>query len=536
MLNKLLVTSPNFTPIFFQSGVNIILGKKDYSGETYNSVGKTLLLRLIDYLLGSTENPFSRFSELQQESVVGAFSFGCGELEISRSLKNPNLKLEILNSTIPDLKKGESIHPNGWREWLKTQYWADAKDGRFRTYSNILNKFSSIENFNGALKSFHTDDGTTTGKRLAYLLNLSASTVIYDNDFTFTQNDKRVLNKISAALGKSFLQTPKETLERLDALTLECDEAFQALNSRMISFEKNQRLLRTLKSRLGELKSFEPTNFNRKFSIYKKELGDYLKKNYEEAFTFHVSVVEENKVLIRKRIEEIEKEIETSSKDIGLLETKTREISEKISSYATRSLGDATAESYLLGRFLSQQDVSKVVTQAENTLSEKHNTEVQALLKVDSEKIDGYRDFLRDVYRQLFSAPEGDVAFDVSYSRQNVFKVELSLPNDSGEGIGSLKSLMFLFLLVYINAKRRGLDYMLIDSACVDSIDKDVFTRFLKLANFYAQEAKFQFICAINEQNVNIQEISEIYKAKVLTPQNNLFGMQLTPVSTTEQQ
>lgn len=528
MLNRLVVSTPNFTPIYFQIGVNLIVGNKDNENETYNSVGKTLLLRLIDYLLGSKESLFSQFNELKTANVIGSFSFDCGELEISRPLINPNLKLEIVDSSIPYFEKGKSIKIDTWRKWLEDYYWQDIKNATFRALSNILNKFSSIENIDEAIKSFRIDNGTQTGIRVAYLLNLSASKVIGDNDFTFSTKEKTVLDKISKNIGKSLVQTPKETIEKLDTLTLECDKAFQTLNDRIISSEKNKRILRVLKSRLEELKSLEPTSFNKKFSIYQKELGDYLKKNYEEAFVFHSSLVEENKSQIRKRIEVLEKELNYSLEEIRQLETKVHSLSEELSNYADFSLKDSTIESYMLNRFLSRQDISKVVTRTEKALGEKHYAEVLSLLDADAGKIDSYRNFLNKIYKCLFGESEGRVAFNVSYSKQNVFKITLHLPNDSGEGIGSLKSLIFLFLLVFVNARERKLDYMLIDSACVDSIDKDVFSRFLKIADEIAKKARFQFICAINDQNANIQELAEIYKARILTPQNNLFGMQLT--------
>lgn len=528
MLNKLVVTTPKFTPICFQNGVNLILGTKENSDETYNSVGKTLLLRLIDYLFGSTQSAFSQFNRLKTEKVIGSFSFDCGKLEISRPLANPSLKLEIIDSSISHLEKGKSITPKEWRNWLTEYYWPDSTKGSFRIYSNILNKFDSINNFDNAIKPSININGTTAGIHSSYLLCLSASSVISNNDFTFTPGDRKVLSKMSKTIEKSLVHLPVETLKNLDSLTLECDKAYQTLNNQIISNEKNKRILRTLKLRLEELNSLEPTSFNKNFYIYQKELGEYLKKNYQDAFKFHSSLIEENKTQINKRIETLEKELSSTSKEIKELEMRTSEVSEKLSEYADSSLADSPVESYILRRFLSRKTISEVVTQAEKKLCEEHNAKVVSLLNNEKDEIARYRDFLNEMYKDLFSDTDESVFFDVSYTKNNVFKITLSLPNDSGEGIGSLKSLMFLFLLTCINARKRHLDYMFIDSACVDSIDRDLFSRFLRFADKTSKDLGVQFICAINDQNANIQELKEINRARTLTPQNNLFGMDLT--------
>lgn len=57
-LKSLTANQPSFHPVVFKEGVNIIVGKNalpqgENDGKTYNGVGKSLVLHLIHFCLGS---------------------------------------------------------------------------------------------------------------------------------------------------------------------------------------------------------------------------------------------------------------------------------------------------------------------------------------------------------------------------------------------------------------------------------------------------------------------------------------------------
>ena len=198
MLEKLTVDLEGFEVVKFDYGVNLILGNKLGEEDSCNSLGKTLLLRLIDYLLGAQTN-FFNYNELRNRRVTGFFRFKIGDIEISRILTEPNAPISIISSTINGFKAGDTVKIKKWTSWLGEYYWPDNHSVSFRSFSHIFSKFDPISKFEEAIKSNRNDSAQESGKRISYLLNLKA----YDKNIKeqnivdeYTSNLKKALNNL----------------------------------------------------------------------------------------------------------------------------------------------------------------------------------------------------------------------------------------------------------------------------------------------------------------------------------------------------
>ncbi len=524
MLEKLTVDLEGFEVVKFDYGVNLILGNKLGEEDSCNSLGKTLLLRLIDYLLGAQTN-FFNYNELRNRRVTGFFRFKIGDIEISRILTEPNAPISIISSTINGFKAGDTVKIKKWTSWLGEYYWPDNHSVSFRSFSHIFSKFDSISKFEEAIKSNRNDSAQESGKRISYLLNLKAYDKI-SKDCSLSTNEKNVLIKISKILGKSLSDVPKSELKYIELFTDKFYEISSNLRNAKLKYEKNKSYINRLKRDLDEIDLIIPQQFIGKFDIYKKELGEFLKKNYEECYEFHKNVLNENRGQIQLKINSFIEENETLEKEIEYYQSKRDELFPDLDKNLEKEFSNENAKRYLLSKFISEKNISTLLRNAEATVKRENYNDVEALLEEDSVRILKYKKFLDVIVRIV--CENNLKEFKLVYTKNNIFKILFSLPHDDGEGYGSVRSLIFLFLLLCINAIERNLDYFILDSAALDSIDKDVLTKFLIILNKLCKKLKVQFITALNIQNINKEKIKRFYVCKELTPEHTLFNQSLT--------
>lgn len=528
MLITLSVDTKNFTPISFKKGVNIVLGKKERGEDSYNSVGKTLLLKLVDYLYGAKESSFL-FDELKGCKVTGSFVFKSGSLVICRDLLDANANMIITESSIEHLDVGE-INVKNWRTFLSIYYWeGNTPNESFRGFSKLFSKFESIENFDNAIKINPHKRDAETGKILSYLLALNATNKICENDVTLKTGEKNVLKKVSRVITKTLSGVDKNDLRSFESIFEKCNKITNRLNDIKLQILKNKKQLKALHSYVKDIEDLLPEGFNQKFEIYEKELGNFLKKNYEEAHNFHTAVLNENKEKILSKITEIESQNAELTNELSKYEQSRSGLYNNL--FSSKKVANSDAETYLLSRYASKHDIYDIVKTAEDSMRKNNVCEVRKLLDLEKNKIRLYRRCLLYLYRMSYknnNTSNFSLEFDVEYTEQNIFKILFNIPKDKGEGIGSLKSLLFLFLLCCINAKIRKMDYFLLDSASIDSIDRDVLSNFLKIADWFARVLGIQLICAVNIQNIDMIKLKNIYIARELTPSSPLFCKNLT--------
>jgi len=93
-LNRIYSETNLFTPVIFHSGINIILGKYSDGERSVNGIGKSTLVRLIDFaLLSSSKNlitPKTKFLTDLNHSVSLEFKFNEVDYKITRLFRIPD--------------------------------------------------------------------------------------------------------------------------------------------------------------------------------------------------------------------------------------------------------------------------------------------------------------------------------------------------------------------------------------------------------------------------------------------------------------
>jgi hypothetical protein len=127
MIHRIFSDLPEFKTLVFHDGLNILLADKTLDAtdrQTRNGAGKTSLIELIHFLLGSnvTRRSIFKTEALSRANFSMAFDLSAAEVTVSRSGVKPSqvsvqgLSLQGEQTVLPG--EGESIRNDDWKALL----------------------------------------------------------------------------------------------------------------------------------------------------------------------------------------------------------------------------------------------------------------------------------------------------------------------------------------------------------------------------------------------------------------------------------
>jgi hypothetical protein len=249
-IKKLKISSPKETirEIDFQTGLNLIIDDTpiDNSKLTGNNVGKTTVLKLIDFCLGAKANIIYTDSENKKETYDLVKKFLIDEeivitLVLTESLKNPEAKQLVIERNFLSHKKalrtinGEAILDKEFEHKLEQMIIPEKKSDKptFRQIvsHNIRYKDESINNTIKTLDKYTTDVEYET----LYLYLLGCS-------FSEGARKQSLIAKINQE--KSFRERleKKQTKTTYEIALDLVDNEIEALKKKKSSFNLNESL------------------------------------------------------------------------------------------------------------------------------------------------------------------------------------------------------------------------------------------------------------------------------------------------------
>jgi len=528
MLKKIEFKNIDISPIYFRSGVNLIVGtKKEDKLTTNNSVGKTLLISLIDHLLGAQRGGTFDFVELEKVSIIGTFLFDNKEVIIERYLVPHNKEevnnVNILKNEFLILNSGNigSVPVNKWTSFLGEIYVNNSFIS-FRSFNRMFFRKQDVETFKTAIKEDSTNTNWQRGKYNSYFLNLGYATVASNKQYT--KKEKSVLKQIAPTLHKVIEHEDKESV--IDEIQNDYTGITIQLKNLYEQNRLNRSKIKILKANINTINNISSQSFKDKFNVYKYELKHLIIKNYNETEEFHNSLISDNKNLMLDEINNLELNLFRNEQKIQELQINKEEFESQIKEYENQDIVmDATRE--LLSIFLGNQNINKIAEEADTVLKDETTQKLNEELKENMGKIEQYKKFLLTNTTKLY--PDiVDIDFDIFINREGVFDLNFEFKGVKGEGKGTIRTLLYIFLLIDIN-QGGNIDYLILDSKVIDSIDIDVLDKLLSILSEYSKNKNIQIICAGNKQN--FVKDNNYYKAAILSPENPLFGRELTDIS-----
>ena len=364
-LSKLTISSPGkvIRDIEFHKGLNLIVDETpENTTGTGNNVGKTTVLRLIDYCLGGDVDGIYRNPEDKHESYALVKDFLIGNnvivtLILVDDLDTPSKKVVIER----DFKTGRSslIRING-KDVTRKDFVAELESAIFPEVKTETPSFRQIIAHNIRIDNLRLENTLKTltmGKNEEYEAlylfmfgcpNDSAArkTQLAQELDTETKYKRRMernrsKNEYKAAL--SVIESDIEKLiERKDNLNinenLQLDiNSLNALRAQINKVTSRTSLLSLRRELINEtVESFDKQNFGEdviQLEMIYKQASAYVPKmqrTFKELVDFHNTMLENKKAFVAQELPSIQKEIESLSVELERLKEKETVMAEKV--------------------------------------------------------------------------------------------------------------------------------------------------------------------------------------------------------------
>lgn len=364
-LNRLIISSPRtvIRDIEFHKGLNLIVDETpDNTTGTGNNVGKTTVLRLIDYCLGGDVDGIYRNPEDKHESYALVKDFLTGNnvivtLMLVDDLDTPSKKVVIER----DFKTGRSslIRING-KDVTRKDFVAELESAIFPEVKTETPSFRQIIAHNIRIDNLRLDNTLKTltmGKNEEYeALYLFMFGCPNDSAARKTQlaqeldtekkykrrmernrskNEyKAVLSVIESEIDK--LVERKDNLNINENLQLDIDR-LNALRAQINKVTSRTSLLSLRRELINEtVESFDKQNFGEdvvQLEMIYKQASAYVPKmqrTFKELVDFHNAMLENKKAFVAQELPSIQEEIESLSAELERLKEKETVMAEKV--------------------------------------------------------------------------------------------------------------------------------------------------------------------------------------------------------------
>lgn len=550
---ELIIKDPQGEPIeeikFNEVGVSFIYGDIQDSSNlkgTINSLGKTLLLKFVDYIFGANEDlamvkePIHGFkleATVKYESkyftvlrILGNSEEICidgKEYSLSEYKNFFQLKRRLLGKQIILSKKSTEI----------SQRTNASKDDvisclELLNLKDILEKIGNIYESQDRIKELKKNKK----ELVSFYGNFDVKQI--DGEIYFidkeaerlTKELKKVSNKIKTI---EIADIQKDVVEEYSEKSKELKRIKRTYE--MNKFESDRLLQFIEDSNQVDISSEHILAI---FNKAKQEVPDMVKKTIDEVEEFHRKVYEERKDFLNQRRSIILSEMEEMNKKIYSLSTEINRIGaiiseneiykESIELYEKYN-NDLQEVKYRQGKLSQVKNIDDAIAIEDSNLSSSFSHAAQLRKEYDS-IIQEYRDFIFDITKSIYDTDVNsyfDIKIRNKHLRNRPVIFEFTLKGDTGEGVGEVKKNLMDYLICRYNNQ---LEVMIQDSSCYNGIDPRQIVGMLGQLNNISEVSNKQIIVSVNKYQLGnydsvIKEVEE--KSSIILSENrNLLGFE----------
>lgn len=545
--------------ITFQPGINIIYGKysKDDNAKGINGIGKSSLVRLINYMLlsDSSEKEFKKtkynFLRSEQHSLILEFSVNDKKHFIKRGFENEDViwygtipnklieydKVELLSVLLGLLLPVESnevyLEGNKFRTLMQFFIKDDIQNkGRsdatnFFSFTpnsvekNIYNFYllnlptKNMINFNEVAKDYKTYSSALKTHEEKLKIETGRTIEEYRSEKLKLETNVAVLR--SRLTGYDFKDTHTELEEKLS-------EIISQINIRSQEYHLIGQKLKNIHESYQINQDINTEKIKKLYNEVQANFGTLVKKSLDEIIEFKKEILENRNKFLVKKEKDLSEVMNAIFKELSKLEN---------------------SRTKLLGELKEKGVLDKLEKTYENLLTEQSSLERQNLIL---QQVDEYNVILSDLEVAL-SATKKDVLTDIQSSHSSLdelrklfyeileatvymdgepvsgyfdvavnlkskkgtlpFKIDVSIPKSGSHGQEVLKTIAY-DLMIFLNAvkqKRNFPDFLIHDGVFYGMSHKtmvNILNYINKKSAELHEEKQFQYIVTFSEDEVEV--------------------------------
>uniref|UniRef100_UPI003F495FC6 DUF2326 domain-containing protein n=1 Tax=Niallia taxi TaxID=2499688 RepID=UPI003F495FC6 len=549
-IKRLVISTPTQDVIrdikFNEVGTSFIFGDiqdpKNTKG-TINSLGKTLLIKLIDYIFGANEDQTIIKNTIHGYILNATVKHNNSDYNIHRELGNSEkIYINSIPYTLGEYKHFFNIDRGKISKQLLVSKKASDISYRSNPSKDDVVNFLQLLGFekmlNGIINIYDAQDKIKEYKKnrneLISFYGDIDSKQINEEIYFVDKEVERLTSKLKEISGK---------IKQIEISELQTNivEEYTSKSNSLKKKKAKAEIGRIEIKRLDEfIISSNKTDIKSEhiIAIYKRaniEVPDMVKKEIKEVEEFHNTVYKERKEFLEKKKESIDKNILKLEQEIINLSKEVDKLGRLI------SVNQVYQESMeLFGKYNTDlQDykykegkLSQIKNVDDNINTEDTNLinyfdEVESIRTEYEELLINYRDFIFSITKEIYDEDVNSF-FDIKVRKKHLTRrpisIDITLKGDTGEGVNEVKKNLMDYLLFRFNL---NLEFLVHDSSCYNGIDPRQVSNMINEVHKISNNNNKQAIIAINKYQIGTNDVLlNLIKSKssiILSEKDKLF-------------
>lgn len=527
---------------FNEVGLSIIYGdveKPKEENETSNSIGKTVLLKILNVILGAKNSGKDTINGLADYVVKALIKHNEIEYDVEITIGNSQ-SYYVNNEKFTLTKYREKFNIN--RSLYNKQVNLDKRKGLISS----INKNPNKDDISAVLKLLYLDDIQLVFKKIKQLQEeielISKYNNNYKDDIDLLEKDKfnyemkrKVIddemnslnNRIQNLKISQDINQISNKRTNLDQSIKSKSEVYQLNNIKISNYEDFVNTSNDNNIPFDEIKNI--------YDSAKVEIPEMISKKMEEIEEFYDSLIKDKNEIYKKQIEELTRKNKILKDEIMKDSAELDELSQIIAENDSFKEAIRIYDNKSKDRLNIETKISEIngrLSQLNNTKElkgniDKYYIELDEQFEIHNSKINLYREFIYNIVEKVYGDERNPYLniniSDGSYKYKALpVKIELSIDGDSGEGIRAAKFLLFDYLILNYN---KYMDILIEDSACFEGIDRRQITNILKEGIDLSIKNGKQYIVSLNKYLINNYSDIKDYVVLPLSEQNTLLNI-----------
>lgn len=559
MIKAVRANNKSFKTVRFEPGFNVILAERTETStdkDSRNGLGKTTLIEIIHFCLGSTNFEPLEVKELEDWTFSLDLNLGVEDYTISRNTSN-NGTVHIVGNFSDWEIQPEKISDDGsgimkissWTKMLgKLAFNLDLEntDTYYPSFRGIISYLirKGVGGYQDAFRFFPQQKDWSIQTHNAYLLGINHE---YAKLFQIIKDKKKALKDLKNALSQGLLPSFDGSIGELESEAFALEINLKELTDEIQSFKvhpqyykiqqeaneytehvhkltndytTSQQILNKYQQTITDEKDVSINQVKTVYSEAGLVFDSRLVKKLEEVMQFHEQIVVNRKTYLTDELDRLQLNIDKLKDDIKRTSDSRSQLMQILKTH-----GALDEYSLLQDRInsLKQQinnirDKVQKLKDIEGKESEL-TIELEELLKNARKDLEERTEHLKIAIgffnsnsQFLYSEP-GTLSVDITRSG---YKYKVDIKRATSQGVNYMKVFCYDLATMQINSTelKRNWDTLIHDSTIFDGVDERQVSKALELAINEANDKNFQYICTLNSDSIPRRDFSQDFLDK----------------------